>query len=516
MTPTKCSLCKDLLTGLSNQGLQCESCKMNIHKRCQGRAERLVECCEKLERITLSKHEFKQKTFTKPTHCIVCKNLLIGIVNQGFWCNDCRSAAHKRCLTKVEGICGEKSELILMEGEDESSSLLNHQFKVFTYSVPTDCIACGELLVGVYKQGLQCSFCKVNIHKGCIELANTKLTCSASRSPSPSSKRNPILEPQLPHVPDYGHPPPPPSPPLQDKLAKAANEVVLGLKMMQRESEVAMEKAIIQSGEYIQEKFGDDIHKLEDELNQFESSLEQHFVATNDSVQRTFEKMEQDGFANTLSRGIKNTGESIKRGLSAMVDSVEGKPKGEKVELDPELVEGSETVSRATAAVASGASEFAASLKAATVYTAEQFSGSELQKSLNDNVDRDFAHASMEVLSGVGQVWEASTTTIYDVLGSAGDASTRVAHHQYGEDVGRVTASSAHVLTDSYRTMSTASGTLSGSIFLSSVVKSTPNWKLAHKTVMGQCMYTSVFEFLEFKANLVTVQADVARKLKDL
>ena len=44
-----------------------------------------------------------------------------------------------------------------------------HEFKQKTYYFPTFCDHCGSLLVGVSKQGYQCSVCKINVHANCMK-----------------------------------------------------------------------------------------------------------------------------------------------------------------------------------------------------------------------------------------------------------------------------------------------------------------------------------------------------------
>ena len=45
-----------------------------------------------------------------------------------------------------------------------------HTFVLHTYTKPTKCHFCNKLLVGVFKQGLQCKDCNYNVHKKCSEL----------------------------------------------------------------------------------------------------------------------------------------------------------------------------------------------------------------------------------------------------------------------------------------------------------------------------------------------------------
>ena len=44
-----------------------------------------------------------------------------------------------------------------------------HTFVVHTYTKPTKCHYCNKILVGVFKQGLQCKDCRYNVHKKCCE-----------------------------------------------------------------------------------------------------------------------------------------------------------------------------------------------------------------------------------------------------------------------------------------------------------------------------------------------------------
>lgn len=58
-----------------------------------------------------------------------------------------------------------------VESNDQSVHRFNidvpHDFKEKTYIMPSFCDHCGQLLVGLYKQGLKCKSCGYNCHRDC-------------------------------------------------------------------------------------------------------------------------------------------------------------------------------------------------------------------------------------------------------------------------------------------------------------------------------------------------------------
>ena len=49
-----------------------------------------------------------------------------------------------------------------------------HLFELRQYYKPTDCDLCKGLLVGLIKQGLQCTRCSYNVHERCRDKINQK------------------------------------------------------------------------------------------------------------------------------------------------------------------------------------------------------------------------------------------------------------------------------------------------------------------------------------------------------
>uniref|UniRef100_A0A4W4F3K8 Serine/threonine-protein kinase n=1 Tax=Electrophorus electricus TaxID=8005 RepID=A0A4W4F3K8_ELEEL len=144
--PAFCDHCGEMLFGLVRQGLKCDGCGLNYHKRCAFSipnncsgarkrrlsttslnssqslrlsttdslsnisARRFYTCRPvHLDKILMSKvkvpHTFAVHSYTRPTVCQYCKRLLRGLFRQGLQCKDCKFNCHKRCAYKVPNDC---------------------------------------------------------------------------------------------------------------------------------------------------------------------------------------------------------------------------------------------------------------------------------------------------------------------------------------------------------------------------------------------------------------------------
>uniref|UniRef100_A0A8C2CMA5 protein kinase C n=1 Tax=Cyprinus carpio TaxID=7962 RepID=A0A8C2CMA5_CYPCA len=151
--PAFCDHCGEMLFGLVRQGLKCDGCGLNYHKRCAfsipnncsgARKRRLsttsltssqslrLSTAESLsslnssvtseearrfytgrpvhlDKILMTKvkvpHTFAVHSYTRPTVCQYCKRLLRGLFRQGLQCKDCKFNCHKRCAYKVPNDC---------------------------------------------------------------------------------------------------------------------------------------------------------------------------------------------------------------------------------------------------------------------------------------------------------------------------------------------------------------------------------------------------------------------------
>uniref|UniRef100_A0A667Z7K1 Serine/threonine-protein kinase n=1 Tax=Myripristis murdjan TaxID=586833 RepID=A0A667Z7K1_9TELE len=148
--PAFCDHCGEMLFGLVRQGLKCDGCGLNYHKRCafsipnncSGARKRRLSTTSltssqslrlstteslssprtpsearrfytgrpvHLDKILMSKvkvpHTFAVHSYTRPTVCQFCKRLLRGLFRQGLQCKDCKFNCHKRCAYKVPNDC---------------------------------------------------------------------------------------------------------------------------------------------------------------------------------------------------------------------------------------------------------------------------------------------------------------------------------------------------------------------------------------------------------------------------
>ncbi|XP_039993358.1 serine/threonine-protein kinase D1 [Xiphias gladius] len=166
--PTFCDHCGEMLWGLVRQGLKCEGCGLNYHKRC---AFKIPNNCSGVRR-------------RRPSNL----SLTGGLVNMGRPLSAEPSPPHYTddALLSPVSPSMEKSQLDYFPGRERRSSsqsyigrpieldkiLLSkvkvpHTFLIHSYTRPTVCQHCKKLLKGLFRQGLQCKDCKFNCHKRC-------------------------------------------------------------------------------------------------------------------------------------------------------------------------------------------------------------------------------------------------------------------------------------------------------------------------------------------------------------
>ncbi|XP_044024994.1 LOW QUALITY PROTEIN: serine/threonine-protein kinase D3-like [Siniperca chuatsi] len=148
--PAFCDDCGEMLWGLVRQGLKCEGCGLNYHKRC---------------------------AFKIPNNCSgVRKRRLSNVSLPGAVMSVARPPSTEFTPTPQEERpllgAGKRNSLlsgrpIWMEKMVLGRVKVPHTFSVHTYTRPTICQFCKRLLKGLFRQGMQCKDCKFNCHKRC-------------------------------------------------------------------------------------------------------------------------------------------------------------------------------------------------------------------------------------------------------------------------------------------------------------------------------------------------------------
>uniref|UniRef100_A0A8C2ASC4 Serine/threonine-protein kinase n=1 Tax=Cyprinus carpio TaxID=7962 RepID=A0A8C2ASC4_CYPCA len=152
--PAFCDHCGEMLWGLVRQGLKCEGCGLNYHKRC---AFKIPNNCSGIRKRRLSNVSLTGLTNTRsvsaePSPSTPDEQKTPSDIFPG------------RGRSNSQSYIGRPIELdkILL-----SKVKVPHTFVIHSYTRPTVCQHCKKLLKGLFRQGLQCKDCKFNCHKRC-------------------------------------------------------------------------------------------------------------------------------------------------------------------------------------------------------------------------------------------------------------------------------------------------------------------------------------------------------------
>ena len=98
---------------------------------------------------------------------------LLKIPRKGFQCKFCMMAVHTKCIENVMTKCMKSAQQSRSPSTMGPSSIkvnIPHKWRAKTFAWPTMCTHCGQLIKGIFKQGLQCKDCKITAHKKCKDL----------------------------------------------------------------------------------------------------------------------------------------------------------------------------------------------------------------------------------------------------------------------------------------------------------------------------------------------------------
>uniref|UniRef100_A0A8C7TEI8 Serine/threonine-protein kinase n=1 Tax=Oncorhynchus mykiss TaxID=8022 RepID=A0A8C7TEI8_ONCMY len=155
--PAFCDHCGEMLWGLVRQGLKCEGCGLNYHKRC---AFKIPNNCSGIRKRRLSNVSLTGLTTltttrsNEPSPFTSDEALLQKAQSDIFPGRERRSSSYTGRPIELDKILLSKVKV-------------PHTFVVHSYTRPTVCQHCKKLLKGLFRQGLQCKDCKFNCHKRC-------------------------------------------------------------------------------------------------------------------------------------------------------------------------------------------------------------------------------------------------------------------------------------------------------------------------------------------------------------
>ncbi|KAM7238999.1 hypothetical protein CapIbe_010519 [Capra ibex] len=149
--PTFCDYCGEMLWGLVRQGLKCEGCGLNYHKRC---AFKIPNNCSGVRKRRLSNVSLPGPGLSFPR---LLQTDYVALPTE-------ESHVHQEPSKRIPSWSGRP---IWMEKMVMCRVKVPHTFAVHSYTRPTICQYCKRLLKGLFRQGMQCKDCKFNCHKRC-------------------------------------------------------------------------------------------------------------------------------------------------------------------------------------------------------------------------------------------------------------------------------------------------------------------------------------------------------------
>ncbi|XP_015182209.1 PREDICTED: serine/threonine-protein kinase D3 isoform X2 [Polistes dominula] len=169
--PTFCDFCGEMLFGLVRQGLKCEGCGMNYHKRCVTKVPNNCSQDGSQRRRSSAMLNVPRSPSQGST------SSLTSISDDNHSANNIPNVNQSNNTLAVPSIVTPKQsrspslsgKTIWVEKEVATRIKIPHTFVLHTYTRPTVCGHCKKLLRGLFKQGLQCKDCQYNAHKKCIE-----------------------------------------------------------------------------------------------------------------------------------------------------------------------------------------------------------------------------------------------------------------------------------------------------------------------------------------------------------
>ncbi|XP_077179125.1 serine/threonine-protein kinase D1 isoform X2 [Paroedura picta] len=164
--PAFCDHCGEMLWGLVRQGLKCEGCGLNYHKRCAFKIPNNCSCVRKrrLSNVSLTGLSTIRTVSAELSPSTPDEALLIPGSPSFEQKSPPELFTGREKRSNSQSYIGRPIQLdkILL-----SKVKVPHTFVIHSYTRPTVCQYCKKLLKGLFRQGLQCKDCRFNCHKRC-------------------------------------------------------------------------------------------------------------------------------------------------------------------------------------------------------------------------------------------------------------------------------------------------------------------------------------------------------------
>ncbi|XP_018321505.1 serine/threonine-protein kinase D3 [Agrilus planipennis] len=162
-TPTFCDFCGEMLFGLVRQGLKCDGCGLNYHKRC------VVKVPNNCSYVLLAQNKSvgdKPQRWRSDT--LQVPRSPSGGSNSSLTSANSNNTEDNTLCHNASSSLGSNRSIVVDKGISDRVRI-PHTFVLHNYTRPTVCQYCKKLLKGLFKQGMQCKDCGCNAHKKCLD-----------------------------------------------------------------------------------------------------------------------------------------------------------------------------------------------------------------------------------------------------------------------------------------------------------------------------------------------------------
>lgn len=191
--PAFCDHCGEMLFGLVRQGLKCDGCGLNYHKRC---AFSIPNNCSGARKRRLSTTSLNSSQSLR-------LSITDSLTSVGTTSSSTEETSLIRSHTQMPRTASDARRFYTGRPVHLDKMLMTkvkvpHTFAIHSYTRPTVCQYCKRLLRGLFRQGLQCKDCKFNCHKRCAYKVPNDCLGETLDSRSNSDVLSPSVDPEVP------------------------------------------------------------------------------------------------------------------------------------------------------------------------------------------------------------------------------------------------------------------------------------------------------------------------------